>query len=247
MSQVPTAARLARDAVDLLQASGDVRTAERSRAYFKPGEDVSFHGVPTPRVREIERELYRQVRDRWTLTEAFRFADRMVRDRRLESKALGLLLAGRFRKDFTPDVLERARGWLLEGWCANWAVTDTLCGCVLSPLLEKLPALSGEMLFWTGSGSLWLRRAAAVSLVPMARRGQQLERAYEIAQRLLGDREDLVHKATGWLLREAGRTDRPRLEAFLLRCGPAVPRTALRYAIEHFPEKDRKRILEATR
>ena len=62
-----------------------------------------------------------------------------------------------------------------------------------------------------------------------------------------GDREDLAHKAVGWLLREAGRTDRARLERYLLAHGPAIPRTSLRYAIEHFPPRERRRLLEATR
>ena len=59
---------------------------------------------------------------------------------------------------------------------------------------------------WTRSRSLWVRRAAAVALIPMARRGQALDVAYDVAARLLDDEEDLIHKATGWLLREAGKT-----------------------------------------
>jgi len=71
--------------------------------------------------------------------------------------------------------------------------------------------------------------------------------AYEVATELLGDKEDLIHKAVGWLLREAGKVDRDRLEAYLLDKGPRLPRTTLRYAIEKFPKEDRKRLLEATR
>jgi 3-methyladenine DNA glycosylase AlkD len=94
---------------------------------------------------------------------------------------------------------------------------------------------------------MWLRRAAAVALTRPARHGLLLDEAYEVARSLLGDEEDLIHKATGWLLRDAGVTDKKRLRAFLLECGPAVPRTALRYAIEHFPKAERKRLLAATR
>ena len=66
-------------------------------------------------------------------------------------------------------------------------------------------------------------------------------------QDLLDDKEDLIHKAVGWLLREAGKVDRDRLEAYLLAQGTRLPRTTLRYAIEKFPQEDRKRLLEATR
>ena len=71
--------------------------------------------------------------------------------------------------------------------------------------------------------------------------------AGDFAQAMLGDQEDLMHKCTGWLLREAGRPDRPRLERFLRAHGPAIHRTSVRYAIERFPEARRKRILRDTR
>ena len=74
-----------------------------------------------------------------------------------------------------------------------------------------------------------------------------MDEAYDVVASLLDDTEDLMHKACGWLLREAGKTDVKRLERFLLRQGPAVPRTSVRYAIERFPEAHRKRLLVATR
>ena len=62
-----------------------------------------------------------------------------------------------------------------------------------------------------------------------------LDLVYDIAQRLHADREDLIQKAVGWALREAGKTDMPRLERYLRANGAAIPRTTLRYAIERFP------------
>ena len=96
-------------------------------------------------------------------------------------------------------------------------------------------------------GDMWVRRAAAVSLVRLAARGLALDLAYGVADALRFDPEDLIQKAAGWLLREAGRTDRPRLERYLRANGPSIPRTTLRYAIEHFPEGRRKALLVATR
>lgn len=94
---------------------------------------------------------------------------------------------------------------------------------------------------------MWVRRAALVALVPLARRGQQLDLTYKLVEGLLNERVDLMHKALGWLLREAGKTDMPRLKRFLLRYGPAIPRTTVRYAIERHPLSERQALLRLTR
>jgi len=74
-----------------------------------------------------------------------------------------------------------------------------------------------------------------------------LDDAYAIAEALFKYPEDLIHKATGWMLREAGKPDPARLEGFLLKNGPKIPRTTLRYAIERFPPERQKTLLEKTK
>ena len=68
--------------------------------------------------------------------------------------------------------------------------------------------------------------------------------AFALAEILLGDPEDLIHKATGWMLREAGKKDLRALERFLRKHHASMPRTALRYAIERFPPEQRQRYLQ---
>jgi len=118
---------------------------------------------------------------------------------------------------------------------------------VLSPLLERFPPAEKRLEAWSCAESLWLRRAALVTLVPFARRGRLLDTGYRLARAHFDDPEDLMHKATGWLLREAGKTDMLRLRQYLLENGPLIPRTALRYAIERFPRPEREFLLGATR
>ena len=90
----------------------------------------------------------------------------------------------------------------------------------------------------TRGASRWRRRAAAVALVPLARRGRQLEEAFAICDRLASDRDDLVEKAVGWLLKEASRTQPRLVTEYLLKNRAQFSRATLRYAREklrHFP------------
>jgi len=100
---------------------------------------------------------------------------------------------------------------------------------------------------WSRSSNLWVRRASAVSFVKPAGKSRYLDHAYRIATVLLPDAHDLIHKACGWLLREAGIADAARLERYLLEHSCAIPRTTMRYAIERFSEAKRQLILRKTR
>ena len=93
------------------------------------------------------------------------------------------------------------------------------------------------------SPSLWERRIAIVATFHLIR-GQRFATTLALAQKLLADREDLLHKATGWMLREVGKRDRQVLLTFLNRHVSRMPRTMLRYAIERFPEAERRGFLE---
>lgn len=240
-------AQLAKQACRELEAAGDPRRAARMRGYFKPDEDVRSYGVEARVLREMARGWSGQARGVWGLPEAVDFCDRMLRRRELEAKAAGILLLGSYRRAFDASLLPRIEQWLEAGRCGDWASTDTLCGEVLRHLIARAPEVVPTLIEWTGRRSLWVRRASAVPLTYFARRGQHLDAAYEIATRLLPAPEDLLHKAAGWLLREAGRSDLDRLEQFLLRHRSRIPRTTVRYALEKFPSARRKTLLAQTK
>ncbi len=147
-----------------------------------------------------------------------------MHDRHLESKSVGLLLLKCYHRQFEEDLQDTARGWLEDGLCDNWAVTDDLSTGVLWRLLERFENLAGQFEEWSQSPNLWVRRAGVVVFVKCAGKGRHLDRVYRIVTALLPDSHDLIHKACGWLLREAGKADAKRLEKYLIKLGPAIPR-----------------------
>lgn len=239
--------QLAQAAIKQLQSVADPKVAAQAQAFFKAHEKVLLIGVRTPNVRQIERELFQQIKGQWALAEACAFTDLLLQDPRQEAKTVGILLLARFHKSFVPELFEQFERWLQQNLCANWALTDALGAYVLALLWRRCPELLPQLTGWTQAENLWVRRASAVSLVPLARKGEHLEVAYSIAELLFPYSEDLIHKANGWLLRDAGKTDPDRLQTFLLSHGAHMPRTTLRYAIERFPAAERKRLLELTR
>jgi 3-methyladenine DNA glycosylase AlkD len=247
LGECPKPKDLAKEASARLRAMADPESARGFRTFFKQDDEVTLLGVKTAPVRTLARELYKRVAAGWQVDDAVAFADLMARNHYLEAKFLGLTVLGRYRHSYPRSLLAQARKWLAEGHLSNWAAVDALAPLVLTPLLVRHPRLEPRLLGWARARSQWLRRAAVVTLVPLARRGERLDQAYALVASLFPDGEDLMHKACGWLLREAGKTDMPRLERFLLRHGPAIPRTTVRYAIERFAPRRRKRLLVQTR
>src|SRR5262249_38765468 len=156
-------------------------------------------------------------------------------------------VVARYRREFTPALLARWKRWLADNHSANWATTDAICGALIGPLIVKHPELAPRLARWARDRNMWVRRAAAVGLIPSVRQGAALDLAYEVAKQLHPDQEDLIQKVVGWMLREAGKADPARLERYLRANGPSIPRTTLRYAIERFSETKRKSLLKATR
>ena len=97
---------------------------------------------------------------------------------------------------------------------------------------------------WSKHRNMWVRRASIVGLLYPMRRSHALDLVYEIAERLHPDEHDLIHKAVGWALREAGKVDAKRLDRYLRAHVGNIPRTTFRYAIERFPAANRRRLLK---
>ena len=135
--------------------------------------------------------------------------------------------------------LERANNWDL----IDLSVRDIMGAywqCAGTGLKERRRFLKG----WADSGSLWRERAAMVSTWATQRMGS-LDETFWLAEYFLEHRHDLMHKAVGWMLREAGKIDREALRGFLTKFHRRLPRTALRYAIEHMDAAERAKWMKS--
>jgi 3-methyladenine DNA glycosylase AlkD len=123
----------------------------------------------------------------------------------------------------------------------NWDLVDVSCKDIVGVyVLEKDRKILYKL---AKSKSLWERRIAIMSTFAFIRKGDYTD-ILRIAEILLSDSEDLIHKATGWMLREIYKRDPKAVSLFLESYASIMPRTMLRYAIEHHPEKERKKILK---
>lgn len=239
--------RTAREAIRELEAHARPPGAFDATRYFRTSEPLTFLNTGTPFVRALGKEIARAHKADWSVREFVEFADLLIKDPRFEVKGVGLEALATRRRELVPDMLPTFKRWLVQNHCANWATTDSLCGAILGPLLLAHPDLVSVVSAWSVHRNLWVRRAAAVSLIKSAARGQSLDAAYGVVSALRPDEHDLIHKAAGWLLREAGKTDGARLERYLRDGGSSIPRTTLRYAIERFAPAARHELLRVTR
>ena len=123
----------------------------------------------------------------------------------------------------------------------NWDLVDLSAAPIVGGWLADRSR--APLLRLARSRSLWERRIAIVATYHFIK-GGELEETFKVAGTLLHDRHDLIHKAVGWMLREAGKRNGSALRAFLRERYRLMPRTMLRYAIERFPEDERRRYLK---
>jgi 3-methyladenine DNA glycosylase AlkD len=214
--------------------------------YFRGSGDLGFCNVGTTRMRALAKEIYRAHRDSWSIDDAMTFADALLPDRYLEVKAVGVEVVACYRRAFVPRLLIGWKRWLSQGYASNWATTDSICGLLIGPLVRQHPRLIRRVAAWSTDRNMWVRRASAVGLLPAIRSGAALDAGYAVARKLHADDEDLIQKAVGWMLREAGKVDQRRLERYLRENGPKIPRTTVRYAIERFAPAKRQMLLRVT-
>jgi 3-methyladenine DNA glycosylase AlkD len=219
-----------------LKHQADTRTKVSFQSFFK--EKVTAYGVKAATVRQIARKYFHEVKPLGK-KEVFALCEELLKSDYTEEAAIAFEWAYWLHNEYEPGDFAVFETWLNK-YVNNWAKCDTLCNHAIGSLVEKYPQYISNLKDWTRSENRWLRRASAMTLIIPAKQGEFLADVFEIADSLLQDKDDLVQKGYGWLLKEASRVHQKEVFDYVLRNNNLMPRTALRYAIEKMPEDLRR-------
>jgi 3-methyladenine DNA glycosylase AlkD len=222
-----------------LRDIADPKVARASQRFFKsgPGEYGAgdrFLGIRVPQLRKLVPEFQQA---------ALATVTTLLESAWHEERLFALMLLA--RQYALGDKAARAR--IAKRYLAmrqhvnNWDLVDSSAHLILGPHLQDTDRRLLDRL--ARSRSLWDRRIAMLTTLCYIRQGDHGD-ALRIAKVLIGDGEDLIHKAVGWMLREIGNRDPGIERGFLDSHAAKMPRTMLRYAIEKFPQRERARYMK---
>lgn len=226
-----------------VKRSGDPGFARSCQRFFP--EKIICYGIRAGDLRHLCQKIYKQVRSDWTIDEALDLTEALLQEEELEIRLGALIILGFFK----DELLEIFKSWLKKNRLDNWALIDTFSLEVLSPFLLRHPACLNKMEAWVRDKNIYLKRAGLVGLIKPARKNLHLSFIFRLARLAVSTEpvDDLVAKAAGWLLREAGQADPRQLQYLLEKYGKKWPRITVRYALEKFPAEKRKQLLQITK
>ncbi|MBO82897.1 MAG: DNA alkylation repair protein [Actinobacteria bacterium] len=222
-----------------LKTLSDIQIAEHAQRFFKTGKDEygegdKFLGIRVPILRK-KAEQYKYL----SLEEISHLLQSQFNEIRLIS--LFILIKSYEKSDHKhkEEIVNLYIGNI--AFINNWNLVDASAPNILGDyLMNKKKTL---LYLLASSNNLWERRIAIMSTFNFIKKGLYKD-TIKIAAILINDREDLIHKAVGWMLREVGNRDFNIEVSFLNKYADKMPRTMLRYSIEKFPEGLRKEYLK---
>jgi 3-methyladenine DNA glycosylase AlkD len=220
-----------RDIRQELAKNSDPATTEGAQRFFR--EPIKQYGVRTPVVARIAKSCLKQLKG-LRKPEMFALCQELFRSDYNEEAWIACEMAYSLRKLYEPQDFEVFEAWVAN-FVNNWAKCDTLCNHTIGEFVEQYPQYLERLKQWAKSDNRWLRRGAAVALIIPARRGKFLTHIFQIADILLTDKDDLVRKGYGWMLKAASESHQTEVFDYIVRNKKQMPRTALRYAIEKMP------------
>ena len=203
-----------------------------TRDFANQGQDF-LHGIRTADVINIAK-LYLKGITTKSKNEIFGLCEELWQSGMIEESFIACNWAYSQHKKFTPEDFPIFENWV-NNYVSNWASCDTLCNHTVGTFMEMYPEYLSELKRWASSQNRWVKRASAVSLIVPAKKGKFLNDIFEIAEILLSDKDDMVQKGYGWMLKAASHTHEKEVFNYVISKKAIMPRTSLRYAVEKMP------------
>lgn len=219
-----------------LKKNSDEKTKASGEHFFK--EEITLYGVKTAEVSKIGKELLKEIKDADKAL-IFALCEELWKSGMLEESFIACQWSYSQRNKYKAQDIKIFEHWV-DIYVTNWASCDTLCNHTIGTVVEMYPENLSFLKRWALSENRWMRRASAVSLIVQARNGMFPDDIFEIASILMMDKDDMVQKGYGWMLKAASKAHEKRVFDFVMSNKKEMPRTALRYAIEKMPGELRK-------
>jgi 3-methyladenine DNA glycosylase AlkD len=216
-----------------LKSNADSQILASSARYHKEGEAPKVYGVGMANVGKIAKEAFKQIKH-LPKQEIFELCEGLWQTGYLEESVVACVWAESLHKQYEPADFKIFEHWVHD-CVTNWADCDTLCNHTVGSFVTMYPEYVAELKKWAKSPRRFVKRAGAVTLIIPARKGLFLEDVFEIADILLLDKDDLVQKGYGWMLKAASEAHQKEVFNYVMANKSVMPRTALRYAIEKMP------------
>ena len=216
-----------------LISRGSAEGVEKTRRYFR--EPVATYGCSSSDTKAVAEELAPTLKR--NLGQTLTVAGELIEAGVLEEQWVATALLSKVKRQLTEEHVDRVDDWVNS--LTNWASVDAFCTQIVNALVENNPETVERLRGWAASPCRWRRRAAAVSLVPTARRGGMLQEVFGVADVLMEDRDDMVQKGVGWLLKGASKRHQGEVREYLLAWRDRAPALVLRYASEKLPRGER--------
>lgn len=223
----------------LLVEQADAKVKESNERFFK--EELRAYRVKGQQAAKIAKNV-RKLMGPVSKAELLVGCEELWQSGYIEESFAACERAYSLQPQYLPADLAVFERWI-DNYVSNWASCDTFCNHSVGDFMLMYPDLVDELAGWTASPNRWKRRAASVSLIIPARRGYFLPQISRIAEALLPDKNDLVQKGYGWMLKAASEAHPAEVFEFVMSKRQTMPRTAFRYSLEKMPPEWRKKAM----
>lgn len=223
-----------------LKQSIDSKALITTPKFFK--EKIKFYGVRASIVKTISKEYFKEIKNK-KKEEIYNLCEELWKSEYLEETFIASNWSYYLHKKYEPNDFNIFKNWI-NNYINNWASCDTFCNHTVGTFIEMYPSYITKLKEFTQSENRWVRRASAVSLIIPAKRGKFLKEILEICTLLLSDKDDMVQKGYGWLLKSASQSNLEQVFNYVLESKKIMPRVALRYAIEKMPLELKAQIMQ---